>query len=126
MKRTISDLEQKFVQLQRQYDALLNEKNSFIRNLQASEDKYTKLEQQIVKLQDSIESYKNKVTLRDSEIGRLQLQIDKLEKERRLLKTEIRYSQLAHQHTRVELQERKKECDKYSKSLQVSWRAPVF
>ncbi|CAD6992534.1 unnamed protein product [Ceratitis capitata] len=118
LKRTISDLEQKFVQLQRQYDALLNEKNSFIRNLQASEDKYTKLEQQIVKLQDSIESYKNKVTLRDSEIGRLQLQIDKLEKERRLLKTEIRYSQLAHQHTRVELQERKKECDKYSKSLQ--------
>ncbi|XP_039970986.1 cilia- and flagella-associated protein 58 [Bactrocera tryoni] len=118
LKRTISDLEQKVSNLQRQHDTLLYEKSSFARNLQASEDKHTKLEKQIVKLQEIIENYKNKVTLRDADIGRLQLQIDKLEKERRLLKSEVRYAQLGHQHTRCELQERKKECDKYSKSLQ--------
>ncbi|XP_054727601.1 cilia- and flagella-associated protein 58 [Anastrepha obliqua] len=116
LKRTISDLEQKANNLSRQQDALLNEKNSIARNLQASDEKHAKLEQQIAKLHDNIESYKSKVSLRDSEIGRLQLQIDKLEKERRLLKTELRYTQLGHQHTRCELQERKKECDKNTKS----------
>ncbi|XP_053954136.1 cilia- and flagella-associated protein 58 [Anastrepha ludens] len=118
LKRTISDLEQKANNLSRQQDALLNEKNSIARNLQASDEKHAKLEQQIAKLHDNIENSKSKVSLRDSEIGRLQLQIDKLEKERRLLKTELRYTQLGHQHTRCELQERKKECDKNTKSQQ--------
>ncbi|XP_036323030.1 cilia- and flagella-associated protein 58 [Rhagoletis pomonella] len=118
LKRAISDLEQKTNNLQRQHDGLLNEKNSVMRNLQTSEEKHGKLEQQISKLQEDIECYKTKVSLRESEMGRLQVQIDKLEKERRLLKTELRYSQLAHQHTRCELLERKKLCDKNTKSLQ--------
>ncbi|XP_067630514.1 cilia- and flagella-associated protein 58 [Eurosta solidaginis] len=118
LKRTISDLEQKLSHIQRQQAELLNEKNNVVRNLQISDEKHNKLEQQIANLQEQIENFKNKVELREGEIGRLQLQIDKMEKERRMLKTELHYTKLSHQHTRCELEERKKECDRYTKLMQ--------
>ena len=120
LKRTISDLELKCSSFQAQHDALVNEKNSFQRNLQSSEEESLKLKNQISSFQLNINELKDKIAYRDGEISRLQLQIDKMERERRMLKNRLRSSQLAQQQARAELNEKRKENDRKSKILQVS------
>lgn len=101
-----------------QIDVLTNENNSNLRCIQNLNEEKSKLRRNIENLQNAIETLKGKVTYRDAEIGKLQLQIDKMEKERRMLKNDLRTSQLNHQHTRAELFEKKKENDKFLKSQQ--------
>ncbi|XP_005180606.1 cilia- and flagella-associated protein 58 [Musca domestica] len=118
LKRTVSDAEAQYSRMKAQHDVLVNENNSNLRLIQNLNEEKSKLRNNIENLQNTIEALKGKVSYRDSEIGKLQLQIDKMEKERRLLKNELRTSQLNHQHTRAELYEKKKENDKFLKSQQ--------
>ncbi|XP_055851683.1 cilia- and flagella-associated protein 58 [Episyrphus balteatus] len=118
LKRIIADSEAKCVSLQTQHDVLLNEKNILQRSVQSGEEDIKKLRKQIEALNNDLKLFRNRVSNKDAEISKLQLQIDKMEKERRMLKGEFRNSQLAHQHTRSELQEKRLENDQFSKSLQ--------
>ncbi|XP_013101754.2 cilia- and flagella-associated protein 58 [Stomoxys calcitrans] len=118
LKRTVSDAEAQYSKLKAQHEILVNENTSNLRNIQNLNEEKTKLRKNIENLQNAIETLKAKVAYRDGEIGKLQLQVDKMEKERRMLKNELRTSQLNHQHTRNELFEKKKENDKFLKSQQ--------